>query len=242
MSSLLVLLAIFACLTATLLPRPLQLFAAVLALALFGFGLLSPVERESLALRWLEGWHDRSRVTAQLSPRGIIVLGGGMAAYRVDYSTGASLDTRGRSGRISAAGELARAYTAAKVVYAGRGEGPVADVLSDLDIQRDRIVVEDSSATTYENARNTANLLSPKPGEMWILITSASHMPRAVATFATAGFNVVPFPVDYRQSPVEASTGRSPHSLAERELAAMAWYIVTGRISLKGLYRSLPRQ
>jgi hypothetical protein len=104
----LLLLHVLALLLATLLPRPLQPFVAVLALAFFGIALLSPVEQEALALRWLEGWHDRSRVTAQLSPRGIIVLGGGMAAYRVDCSTGASLDTRGRSGRISAAGELAR--------------------------------------------------------------------------------------------------------------------------------------
>jgi hypothetical protein len=47
----------------------------------------------------------------------------------------------------------------------------VIDVLSDLGIQRDRIVVEDASATTYENARNTAPMLVPKRGERWILVT-----------------------------------------------------------------------
>jgi uncharacterized SAM-binding protein YcdF (DUF218 family) len=234
----LLLLLVLALLLTTLFPRPLQPFVAVPALALFGIALLSPVEREAVALRWLEGWHDRSRVTAQLSPRGIIVLGGGMAAYRVDYATGASLDTRGRSGRISAAGELSRTYPAAMVVYAGRGEGPVIDVLSDLGIQSERIVVEDASANTYENARNTARMLDPKRGERWILVTSASHMPRAIATFRTAGFDVVPFPVDYRQglsTASTASTTQAPSSFAQQELLALAWYVATARVSLSAL-------
>ena len=32
---------------------------------------------------------------------------------------------------------------------------------------------------------------------MWILITSAVHMPRAVGAFRRAGWNIIPYPVDY---------------------------------------------
>jgi hypothetical protein len=44
----------------------------------------------------------------------------------------------------------------------------------------------------------TQDLLKPKSGDRWLLITSAYHMPRAVGVFRRAGFDVVPFPVDFR--------------------------------------------
>lgn len=257
MSSHLALLPLFpvlVILTATLLPMRLHPLAALPALALLGILFLPPADREAMALQWLQGRYDRSAVTTDLNPRGIIILGGGMAAYRVDRSTGASLETHGRSGRISAAGDLAKTYPGAKVVYAGRGEGPVLDVLADLGIQSDRIIVEEESANTYENARNTARILAPAHGETWILVTSAFHMPRAVATFNRAGFDVVPFPVDYRQPPAGGSNGPAQgpargsdqaasqglSSVARQELMALAWYVATGRASLPSLFQQFP--
>jgi uncharacterized SAM-binding protein YcdF (DUF218 family) len=48
----------------------------------------------------------------------------------------------------------------------------------------------------------TRALINPAPGETWLLVTSASHMPRSVGVFRQAGFPIVPWPVNYR-------TGRS---------------------------------
>jgi uncharacterized SAM-binding protein YcdF (DUF218 family) len=59
-------------------------------------------------------------------------------------------------------------------------------------------VLESSSRTTDENARFTRKLVSPKPGERWLLVTSAYHMPRSVGVFRKAGFDVEPYPVDWR--------------------------------------------
>jgi uncharacterized SAM-binding protein YcdF (DUF218 family) len=39
-------------------------------------------------------------------------------------------------------------------------------------------------------------LAAPKPGERWLLVTSAYHMPRAVGLFRKVGFAVEPYPVD----------------------------------------------
>ena len=36
------------------------------------------------------------------------------------------------------------------------------------------------------------------PESRWILVTSAFHMPRAMGVFQKAGFNVIPWPSDYR--------------------------------------------
>jgi uncharacterized SAM-binding protein YcdF (DUF218 family) len=64
-----------------------------------------------------------------------------------------------------------------------------------LDISR--IVFEDQSRNTLENAVFSYKLLSPKSSERWVLITSASHMPRSVGTFRKAGWKPIPFPVDF---------------------------------------------
>jgi DUF218 domain len=56
---------------------------------------------------------------------------------------------------------------------------------------RDRITLEDYSRNTVENAVYSKAIV-PKPGERWLLVTSAYHMPRAIAVFRKAGFPVEP--------------------------------------------------
>ncbi|MFX8270396.1 ElyC/SanA/YdcF family protein, partial [Acinetobacter baumannii] len=41
-------------------------------------------------------------------------------------------------------------------------------------------------------------LVKPKPGERWLLVTSAYHMPRSVGLFRKAGFPVEAYPVDWK--------------------------------------------
>ncbi len=59
-------------------------------------------------------------------------------------------------------------------------------------------MLEDQSRDTWENAVFTKALVKPKPGQRWLLVTSAWHMPRAMGVFRKAGFPVEPWPVDYR--------------------------------------------
>jgi uncharacterized SAM-binding protein YcdF (DUF218 family) len=57
---------------------------------------------------------------------------------------------------------------------------------------------ERCSRNTQENAEFSKALVEPKSGERWLLVTSAFHMPRSVGLFRKAGFNVEPYPVDWR--------------------------------------------
>jgi uncharacterized SAM-binding protein YcdF (DUF218 family) len=58
--------------------------------------------------------------------------------------------------------------------------------------------VEAQSRDTAENAVFAKRLIAPKPGERWLLVTSAFHMPRAIGAFRQAGFPVEAYPVNYR--------------------------------------------
>ena len=54
------------------------------------------------------------------------------------------------------------------------------------------------SRNTLENAQFTKIQAAPKPGDRWVMITSAYHMPRAMAAFRNVGFDVEAFPVDWQ--------------------------------------------
>jgi uncharacterized SAM-binding protein YcdF (DUF218 family) len=104
---------------------------------------------------------------------------------------------------------LVRAWPDAKLAFSG-GSGALlfksqvkstnSDVarqlLHTLGISTERVVFEDSSRTTHENAVMSAALIHPGK-EAWLLVASASHMPRSIACFREAGWNVYPAPANY---------------------------------------------
>jgi uncharacterized SAM-binding protein YcdF (DUF218 family) len=103
--------------------------------------------------------------------------------------------------------ELARRYPEAKLVFSGglhsrdatdvSEASIVRDFISDLGADLPALVYEDRSRNTIENAEFSRELVKPKPGEHWILITQAISMPRAVGTFRKAGWMVFPFPAGH---------------------------------------------
>jgi len=173
---------------------------AILALAI---GLLTPVG--ALILRPLE---DRFPPPPDNMPEpsGIIVLGGVVDTARSQARGQVNLNSD--AARMTTALELARRYPAARLVFTGGsgellGQGPAEaigarDFWLSLGVPEERITLEDKSRNTWENALFTRNLVHPKPGEIWLLVTSAWHTPRSVGIFRRIGFAVVPYPVAYR--------------------------------------------
>jgi uncharacterized SAM-binding protein YcdF (DUF218 family) len=104
--------------------------------------------------------------------------------------------------------ELARRYPSARLVFTGGsagllGEGPPEAIGArklwlSLGVPAERMTFEEKSRNTWENAVFTRDLVKPKPGEIWLLVTSAWHMPRSVGIFRHLGFDVIPYPVAYR--------------------------------------------
>lgn len=140
---------------------------------------------------------------------GIIVLGGatspGMSAARGIPSL------NGDAERMTTLVMLARQYPNARLAFTGgngtliHGATTEADVarqlFTQLGVDQSRIVYEDRSRTTYENVLFLKALLKPQPGQLWLLVTSAWHMPRAVGLFRHAGWPVLPYPVGYKTAP-----------------------------------------
>jgi uncharacterized SAM-binding protein YcdF (DUF218 family) len=171
---------------------------------------------------------------------GVIVLGG---AVQAEESFGRKQLMVNEAGeRVIALADLARRYPAARIVFSGGGgtlmtdEAPEADALgrfiNTLGISRERVLFENRSRTTFENALYTRRLVEPKAGERWLLVTSAWHMPRAVGCFRKAGFPVTAYPVDFRtRGPSDAwrtftfiSEGLRRLDLAAKEWAGLIGY------------------
>ncbi len=157
------------------------------------------------------------------APTGVIMLGG-----PVDDDLSPARHTiviNDAAERVTETAALAVRYPQARIFLSG-GSGHFGDpgantesaltkrLLVDMGLPADRIEMEEKSRTTAENARYTVEAIKPKPGERWLLVTSASHMPRAVGTFRALGFDVIPYPVDYRTFGL-ARLGTFPASVAE---------------------------
>ena len=106
----------------------------------------------------------------------------------------------------------------------------------DSGLPPERMLFEDRSRNTSENARLGHALAAPGPGERWALVTSAFHMPRALRSFAAAGWEgVVPVPADFRSRAWADGMGWNFHrnlgllNTALREAVGRLAYAATGR-------------
>lgn len=86
-------------------------------------------------------------------------------------------------------------------LYVGPGNIPeaesMAEILRTMGVSADAILMESRSRNTWENASNAKLLLNEIGAESVILVTSALHMPRAVAIFRRLEIPIQPAPVDY---------------------------------------------
>jgi uncharacterized SAM-binding protein YcdF (DUF218 family) len=140
------------------------------------------------------------------APDGIVVLGGSIDA-ELSAAHGVPV-IRNAADRITAVATLARQYPNARIIFSGGSgnlisnearEADYADVaLNSIGVPKAQLTIERHSRNTQENADFSKTTAAPKPGERWLLVTSAYHMPRSVGLFRKAGFAVEPYPVDWR--------------------------------------------
>jgi uncharacterized SAM-binding protein YcdF (DUF218 family) len=173
---------------------------AIIALAA---GLLTPLG--ALLLRPLEERFPPPPADIP-APAGIIVLGGAMDTERSEAR--GQIYLTADAARLITGIELVRRYPSARLIFTGGSAGLLLEGQAEaigarkfwrsLGVPEERMAFEEKSRNTWENALFTRDLTKPKPGETWLLVTSAWHMPRSVGIFRRIGFNVIPYPVAYR--------------------------------------------
>jgi uncharacterized SAM-binding protein YcdF (DUF218 family) len=136
---------------------------------------------------------------------GVMVLGGALEMFISAERGIPSLNVA--AARMTELVALARRYPNAKVVFSGGYSSLIGGGLAEADIARQlveqlglppgRVLYESEAKDTYDNAVFSKALAKPQPGETWLLVTSAVHMPRSVAIFRKVGWPVIPWPVAY---------------------------------------------
>ncbi len=188
-------------------------WAALLVLAALGWQPLPDT-----LLRHLEGQSPSIDQTDNLQAyAGVVVLGGALEPAHVWHANGVerkpglgqiALNDAGE--RMVAAASLAKQHPQLVMLFTG-GEGELAaQSLTEADRARiffnsmgvptEQMRYESESHTTYENAIFSAKVAGVDIQKPWLLLTSASHMPRSLATFRKAGWNVTAYPVDFQTS------------------------------------------
>ena len=152
----------------------------------------------------LERQYPPAAVEAAPTADAIVVLGGGVGAA---IPPRVYPDLYDAADRVVHAARLYHAGKAPRIIVSGgflrwreqarpEAEG-MMELLIALGMPSEAIVAEPNSQTTYENARNTAALLDANGWDDVLLVTSAMHMRRALATFRAAGVDAHPVATDY---------------------------------------------
>ncbi len=181
-----------------------RLSAAVLLL----FVLLGVVPSGLMAEKPLEDMYPRRPLPDRID--GIVTLGAGLGVpeliSRGAPGSAASID------RIVSTFELAGQHPEARVVFSG-GWGQYSDAIAAradllrMGLNPRRLTLEGRSRNTYENLAFTQSLVRPKPGETWVLATSAIQLPRAMQVAEHVGWSMIPWPTDYRTAAMQFPLG-----------------------------------
>jgi len=197
----------------------------------------------------LEDRFPRADLDRPPAPAGLIILGGAENRLVGSARKAPTLNEAGE--RLLEGAILAQRFPDAKVAFSGGDAGILyksdseaqgaADILTRLGVSRDRLILEANARDTYENAIYLKKELEGEGAfgrdARWLLITSAYHMPRSIGAFRQAGFDVEPWPVDYRtrgrqdfSKPFDkVSEGLRRVDTATREWVGLLAYWLTGR-------------
>lgn len=246
------------------LTQPLWYVLALLLVALWYFKSRPALARRllisAIALFLLIGWsYPRDRLAHYLESQytemdpsadlsgfvGVVVLGGATESGALQQAH-MQPQLGGSAERITTAVALMNRNPHLRVIYSGGegslgGSGPSeaerAKIFYDtMGLTSTQIEYESQARNTYENAILSAKMPGVDIRKRWLLVTSASHMPRSMATFVKAGWNVTAYPVDFQTAPTPDLTGYAisgepgAWDVILHEVLGIAFYRIAGRM------------
>jgi len=170
----------------------------------------------------------------------IVVLASGFS-HEADRPIAIQLN-EGSTARLVEGVRLSKVLNCCKLVLSGGPDSvsspaqAMAQLAQDLGVGRQDMILETQSRDTDDEARLVAPIVGQQP---FILVTEASHMPRAMALFRKHGTHPIADPVDFRTSHSQAITpdqlfpGGGDLGGSERavyEYLGLAWGKILGKI------------
>lgn len=227
--------------------RRLEAGRRLVLVAMLGLLLLGWLPLPDRLMHRLETWHAPAGPDVS-AYAGVVVLGGAFEGTGLQLGR-EQPQLNAQAERMTEAVGLALAYPAMPVVFTGgcanAGDGclPEAELarrfFTRMGLPPERVRYESASRTTYENAVFTGQLPGLDKTQRWLLLTSAWHMPRAMAAFQAQGWNVTPWPADFRSRAAQEdwtafSLGRGAQQweLLLHECVGLLVYAVSGRAQL----------
>ena len=175
-----------------------SLFFFLIFLLSFGFFPLG-----KYLIYYLEKNYHNSFIPDQVD--GILILGGSTNPYlsqefdEINFTASAE--------RLVKSTELIKKYKNAKIIFSG-GSGSIVyqkfthagiakKFFIKMGLEKNRIIFENKSRNTYENILFSKKIIKPKKNEKWLVVTSASHMNRAIFIGQKADWILIPHAVDF---------------------------------------------
>ncbi len=219
------------------------LTAGLVILAIFSNGAVSRWTALSLEQRYkpIPELPADAPIPATLeSARYISVLGGG-GADTAGLSANNQLSQAALS-RLIEGVRLMKALPQVKLIVSGSGNRGAsnAEIMKQaavaLGVESTRVIQFDSPRDTMDEAESIKTVVGTDP---FIVVTSAIHLPRAVALLRHLGLNPIPAPADFRQRPDEpfeiqnqlwGPTALGTNSAVCHEYVGMLWGRLRGKL------------
>ncbi|MCK9371730.1 MAG: YdcF family protein [Sulfuricurvum sp.] len=142
--------------------------------------------------------------------------------------------------RVTEGVSIYKRYPEMKIIFSGYGgDEPVSDARKNgemalsMGVKATDILFLESAKDTYQEALQAKKIVGNQP---LVLVTSASHMPRAVALFKKAGIKVIAAPTDFHVKKKDtllqfpSAEGLLRSETAFHEYFGIAWSQLTGLI------------
>lgn len=212
---------------------------AMWAFAIVWITLLSYSPFSALLLSPLERSYEKVHFS-QTMPKYIHVLGNGHTTNsKIPLSSELSLVSLAR---VNEGVSIYKHYPDMKIIFSGYGgDDPISnarknsEMAQSLGVKPENIILLENAKDTREEAILAKEIIGNQP---LIVVTSASHMPRAAALFKKEGITVIPAPTDFQVKESETTLWQFPSSggLARSEAAfheylGIAWSKLTGLIN-----------
>lgn len=171
-------------------------FSILLTISIFPIGnyLVYIIEKE---------FHLHTKVPDHID--GILILGGSTNAEM--FQEYGQISLNGSAERLVESVDIIKKFKGSKIIFTGGsgilnrpdlGHVQVAKLFyKKMGINLKRIMFENNSKNTFENIIFSKKMAEPNKNEIWLLITSASHMKRALLIGEKNNWYFTPYAVDF---------------------------------------------